>query len=53
MSLRDYFVAHAPEPPTWWLREQKGGNMVVLGAEWAGQWADARMAERDKEVADD
>ena len=52
VSLRDYFAAHAPEPPQWWSflqREACGAERMAQEARWAYQWADAMLAERGKE----
>ncbi len=51
MSLRDYYMAHAPEPPQWW-RDAHVESVDNLGhaaeamAQWAAVYADALIAER-------
>jgi hypothetical protein len=37
LSVRDYFAAHAPNPPVWW-----DGGMY----EWRWHYADAMLEER-------
>lgn len=45
MSLRDYFAAHAPEPPQAW----RGGDRAVSDCiAWRYYYADAMLRERAK-----
>jgi len=51
MSLRDYFAAHAPQPPvTWrggeWM--QSGTNALAAYIAWRWYYADTMLAERAK-----
>ena len=45
MSLRDYFAAHAPEPPERWRGGERGVQDVI---DWCWHYADAMLAERAK-----
>jgi len=48
IDLRDWFATHAPEPPRWWLTQQRGtgdGDLRQL-ARWRWIWADAMLTER-------
>ncbi len=49
MTLRDYFAAHAPQPPvTWrggeWM--QSGTNALAAYIAWRWYYADTMLAER-------
>lgn len=45
MSLRDYFAAHAPEPPAAW----HGGDRTIADCiAWRWHYADAMLKERAK-----
>lgn len=51
MSLRDYFAAHAPEPPDYVLTTININDHAQLAqafAAWRWQYADAMLAEREK-----
>ena len=56
LSIRDYFAAHAPPPPKWWLDSYPDcfskADRLQLPAEhwsqWAFVYADAMLAERQK-----
>ena len=43
MTLRDYFAAHAPEPPASWHGGAKGLSDVI---EWRWWYADAMLKAR-------
>lgn len=45
LTLRDYFAAHAPEPPKGWHGGDRSIRDVV---EWHWRYADAMLAERAK-----
>jgi hypothetical protein len=44
MTLRDYFAAHAPEPPDWWRGGDKNVGDVVA---WKWRYADAMLEARE------
>lgn len=45
MTLRDYFAAHAPEPPNSW----RGGERSISDiTQWRWWYADSMLKERDK-----
>lgn len=52
MSLRDYFAAEAPPPPTWWMKDY-ASNAKDLGAvadciaQWNYEYADAMIKRRE------
>ena len=49
VDLRDWFATHAPEPPEWWLTQQREagrGDLQQL-ARWRWIWADAMLNERN------
>lgn len=48
VDLRDWFATHAPEPPLWWLSQQRQTGMGDLEqlVRWRCIWADAMMAGR-------
>jgi hypothetical protein len=58
MTLRDYFAAHAPPPPAWWLNryDQCFSSAPDLGtaaqhlAQWRFAYADAMLAEREQDA---
>ena len=43
MSLRDYFAAHAPEPPVWWKYDVEHEEQYY---KWRWHYADAMLAQR-------
>ena len=45
MSLRDYFAAHAPEPPVWWKHDAEHEEQYY---KWRWHYADAMLAQRGK-----
>jgi hypothetical protein len=45
MSLRDYFAAHAPDPPYYWTHSVEHEDQFYI---WRWHYADAMIAERDK-----
>jgi hypothetical protein len=48
VDLRDWFATYAPEPPDWWLSQQRGmgaGDLQQL-VRWRWVWADAMLSER-------
>jgi hypothetical protein len=49
MSLRDYFAAHAPPPPNWWMEQCKtlveAANQLTA---WSSVYADAMLEARKK-----
>lgn len=61
-NIRDYFAAHAPEPPEWWVNLQiardrnanpnneyhkpKPREHVEILAQWAYEYADAMLKIR-------
>lgn len=49
MSLRDYFMAHAPSPPAAWLVNEAHLHPAIAEAEWRRQYADALLSSRAKE----
>jgi len=56
MSLRDYFAAHAPQPPTGWTgtapmleRLSRADGQIAALMEWRWFYADAMLAEREKD----
>ena len=52
MTLRDYFAAHAPAAPEWWLNDYIKGRQLdedaSVYAQWAWSYADAMLKEREK-----
>lgn len=53
MTLRDYFAAHAPEPPQWWIDGYKSAlnDLNKYGqhiAQWNFVYADEMVKEREK-----
>ncbi len=49
VELRDWFAIHAPEPPAWWLNQQRAsaGSDLQQLARWRWVWADAMLTERN------
>ena len=53
LSLRDWFAAHAPAPPKWWM-DSFGRNTQDLGeyadvlTQWSYAYADSMIAARQK-----
>lgn len=45
MSLRDYFAAHAPEPPEVWRGGDRGLRDII---EWRWYYADAMLKARQQ-----
>lgn len=52
ISLRDYFIAHAPSPPPEWFGTLCPGPPSAIWRDWPSYWADMQLAERDKENPD-
>lgn len=49
MTLRDYFAAHAPEPPRQWYYSQPADEAgMATWLRWRWVYADMMMAERAK-----
>jgi hypothetical protein len=48
MTLRDYFAAHAPPVPDWYIK-MRNSDMEDL-IKWRWYYADAMLAEREKEA---
>jgi hypothetical protein len=53
MTLRDYFAAHAPQPPDWWMKcyaadAQDLATVASVLAQWRHEYADAMLKERAK-----
>jgi hypothetical protein len=49
IALRDYFAAHAPEMPGWWVRDYPTtDNSMEIFVAWRWFYADAMLAEREK-----
>lgn len=50
MTLRDYFAAHAPAAPEWWLTDYIKGRQLdedaSVHAQWAWSYADAMLKTR-------
>lgn len=47
MTLRDYFAAHAPEPPHDFMRTVAGcSNALAYRVRWSWQYADAMLSAR-------
>ena len=46
MTLRDYFAAHAPEPPALWHGGDRGLHDII---EWRWWYADAMLAARNEQ----
>jgi hypothetical protein len=54
MGLRDYFAAHAPDPPSGWMgtadtleRLSRPDGKIAALIEWRWFYADAMLAGRD------
>lgn len=50
MTLRDYFAAHAPAPPDWWIEGYPSSSLDEHGkliAEWNWAYADAMLRARE------
>ena len=47
MSLREYFAAHAPPPPSGWIGDRKDKNEIYAMLEWRWFYADAMLAARE------
>lgn len=45
LTLRDYFAAHAPEPPKAWHGGEKDKTDII---EWRWSYADSMLSERNK-----
>ena len=43
MSLREYFAAHAPDPPFWWRHDMEHEDQFYR---WRWHYADAMLEER-------
>jgi hypothetical protein len=51
MTLRDYFAAHAPEMPSWWVRNYPTtDNSMEIFVAWRWFYADAMLAERERKT---
>ena len=53
MTLRDYFAAHAPETPSWWMNGYKESltDLMLVGehiSRWRWVYADEMLKEREK-----
>ena len=51
-SLRDWLAVHAPEMTEQWYEDSRGDGIHWLDAQaaWSYAYADAMIAERDKEA---
>ena len=48
MTLRDYFAAHAPEPPHDFMRtEAEYGDTLAYQVRWSWEYADAMLNARE------
>jgi hypothetical protein len=52
ITLRDYFAAHAPSAPEWWLKDYIKGRQLdedaSVHAQWAWSYADAMLKTREQ-----
>lgn len=48
MSVRQYFAAHAPDPPEWWSGKDWGNGMDMITS-WRIHYADAMIAGMKEE----
>jgi hypothetical protein len=48
ISLRDYFAAHAPEMPDWFVEIHPTRDTFVMQFQWRWHYADAMIVERER-----
>lgn len=50
-TLRDYFAAHAPPVPAWWVNNPNRPDDAHAAVSWAWHYADEMLAERERSKA--